>query len=56
VADEKTTLRRILTECRAGLPAYRAARLSALVQRNLIDGPWYAAAACVILYASKEKN
>jgi len=56
VADEKTTLRRILAECRAGLPVSCAARMSALVQRNLIETPHYADAACVILYAAKDNE
>jgi 5-formyltetrahydrofolate cyclo-ligase len=56
VADEKTTLRRILAESRAGLSAYRAAQMSAIVQRNLIDTPCYADAACVILYAGKDNE
>lgn len=56
VADEKTTLRRILAECRTGLPAARAARMSVLVQRNLIGTPHYADAACVTLYASKNNE
>jgi 5-formyltetrahydrofolate cyclo-ligase len=50
VADEKTTLRRILAECRSGLPAARAAQMSALVPHNLIE------TACVILYASKDNE
>jgi 5-formyltetrahydrofolate cyclo-ligase len=54
VADEKTTLRRILAECRSALPMARAARMSALVQRNLIETPDYAEAACVVLYAGKD--
>jgi 5-formyltetrahydrofolate cyclo-ligase len=56
VADEKTTLRRILAECRSGLPAARAAQMSALVQHNLIETRRYAEAACVILYASKDNE
>jgi len=56
VADEKKNLRRILAECRAGLPAHRAARMSALVQRNLIDTPDYAEAASIILYAAKDNE
>jgi 5-formyltetrahydrofolate cyclo-ligase len=56
VADQKKILRRILAECRAGLPAYRAERLSTFVQRNLIDEPCYAEAACVVLYASKDNE
>ena len=56
MADEKTTLRRILAESRAGLPAHRAAQMSAIVQRNLIDSPCYAGAACVILYAAKDNE
>lgn len=56
VADEKTTLRRILAECRAGLPVARAARMSALVQRNLIETSGYADAACVVLYAAKDNE
>ena len=56
VADEKTTLRRILAECRAGLSSARAARMSALVQCNLIETPTYANAACVILYAPKDNE
>lgn len=56
MADEKTTLRRILAECRAGLPASYAARRSALVQRNLLETPCYGDAACVILYAPKDNE
>jgi 5-formyltetrahydrofolate cyclo-ligase len=56
VADQKKILRRILAECRAGLPANHAERLSALVQRNLIDEPCYAEAACVVLYAAKDNE
>jgi 5-formyltetrahydrofolate cyclo-ligase len=56
VADEKKILRRILAECRAELPARRAARLSNLVQHNLIEAPCYAGAACVILYAPKDNE
>ena len=54
MAEEKKILRRILTECRAELPARSAARLSDLVQHNLIEAPCYAASACVILYAAKD--
>jgi 5-formyltetrahydrofolate cyclo-ligase len=53
LADQKTILRRILAESRAGLPAHRAAHMSAFVQRNLIGTPCYADAASVILYAAK---
>lgn len=53
MADEKKILRRILAECRAELPAHRAAQLSALVQHNLIESPFYAGAACLVLYAAK---
>jgi 5-formyltetrahydrofolate cyclo-ligase len=56
VADEKKTLRRILAECRAGLPARRAADMSALVQHNLIDTPCYADAASVVLYAATDNE
>lgn len=56
VADEKKILRRILAECRAELPAHCAARSSALVQRNLIDAPCYAGAACVVLYAAVQNE
>ena len=54
VADEKTYLRRILAECRAGLPVARATCMSALVQRNLIETRCYADAACVVLYSAKD--
>jgi 5-formyltetrahydrofolate cyclo-ligase len=54
MADEKTNLRRILAECRAGLSAARAARMAGLVQRNLIETAAYADAACVVLYAAKD--
>jgi 5-formyltetrahydrofolate cyclo-ligase len=56
VADEKTNVRRILAECRSGLPAARATRMSALVQRNLIETPGYADASCVVLYAAKDNE
>jgi 5-formyltetrahydrofolate cyclo-ligase len=56
VADEKKILRRILTECRAQLPAHSAARRSSLVQHNLLDSSPYAAAACVMLYAAKDNE
>ena len=56
MADEKKILRRILAECRAEFPARRAARLSSLVQHNLIEASCYAGAACVILYAAKDNE
>jgi len=56
VADEKTILRRILAECRAGLPALRATRMSVLVQRNLIESPCYVDAPCIVLYAAKDNE
>jgi 5-formyltetrahydrofolate cyclo-ligase len=56
VADEKKILRRILTECRAQLPAHSAARRSSLVQHNLLESSLYAAAACVMLYAAKDNE
>ena len=56
MADQKTILRRVLAESRAGLPAHCAARMSAFVQSNLIDTPCYAGAACVILYAAKDNE
>ncbi len=54
MAEEKKILRRILAECRAELPARSAARLSDLVQHNLIEASCYAASKCVILYAAKD--
>jgi 5-formyltetrahydrofolate cyclo-ligase len=54
VADEKKILRRILAECRAELPARSAAPLSDRVQHNLIETPYYAASACLLLYAPKD--
>jgi len=54
VADKKQILRRILAECRAELPAHRAAGLSNLVQLHLIEASGYLRAACVILYAAKD--
>jgi 5-formyltetrahydrofolate cyclo-ligase len=54
VADEKTNIRRILAECRAGLEVACAARRSALVQHKLIETAAYADAACVVLYAAKD--
>lgn len=56
MADEKKILRRILAECRAELPARSAARLSNLVQHNLIEASCYAGAGCVILYAAKDNE
>jgi 5-formyltetrahydrofolate cyclo-ligase len=56
VADEKKILRRILTECRAELPTRSAARLSKLVQHNLLESSPYADAACLILYAAKDNE
>jgi 5-formyltetrahydrofolate cyclo-ligase len=56
VADEKKILRRVLAECRAEFPACMAARLSILVQHNLLEASCYAGAACVILYAAKDNE
>jgi 5-formyltetrahydrofolate cyclo-ligase len=51
VADEKQYLRAILSEARRSLPAQRAGRLAAEVQRRLLATPEYRAAAKVVLYA-----
>jgi 5-formyltetrahydrofolate cyclo-ligase len=56
VADEKKILRRIVAECRAEFPARCAARLSVMIQHNLIDASCCADAACVILYAPKDNE
>jgi 5-formyltetrahydrofolate cyclo-ligase len=56
VADEKSTLRRILARCRAELPARYAARLSYLVQHNLIGSSDYADITCVVLYAATDNE
>jgi 5-formyltetrahydrofolate cyclo-ligase len=56
VADEKKILRRILTECRAQLPARVAALRSNLVQSNLIESSCYGASASVVLYAAKDNE
>ena len=56
MADKKKILRQILRECRAEIPAHRAARLSALVQRRLIETPGYARATAVVLYSAKDNE
>jgi len=56
VADEKKILRRIVAECRAEFPARSAARLSAIIQHNLIEASCYSEAACVIPYAPKDNE
>src|SRR6267142_4647858 len=53
VADEKKTLRAILSESRDALSTESAAALSEIIQRRVIESEFYRAASAVVLYASK---
>src|SRR5882757_3093681 len=53
VADEKKTLRAILSESRDALSIESAAALSEIIQRRVIESEFYRAASAVVLYASK---
>jgi 5-formyltetrahydrofolate cyclo-ligase len=53
VADEKKTLRAILSESRDALTSESAAALSEIIQRRVIESEFYRAASAVVLYAAK---
>src|ERR1700687_1225220 len=53
VADEKKILRAILSESRDALTIERAAALSEIIQRRVIESEFYRAASAVVLYAAK---
>jgi len=53
VADEKKTLRAILSESRDALSTESAAALSEIIQRRVIESEFYRAASAVVLYAAK---
>jgi 5-formyltetrahydrofolate cyclo-ligase len=53
VADEKKTLRAILSESRDALTSDSAAALSETIQRRVIESEFYRAASAVVLYAAK---
>jgi len=53
VADEKKTLRAILSESRDALSIESAASLSEIIQRRFIESEPYRAASAVVLYAAK---
>src|ERR1700686_3199471 len=53
VADEKKTLRAILSESRDALSFESAAALSEIIQRRVIESEFYRAASAVVLYAAK---
>src|SRR5713226_6806983 len=53
VADEKKTLRAILSESRDALAVESAAALSEIIQRRVIESEFYRAASAVVLYAAK---
>ena len=53
VADEKKTLRAILSESRDALTSESVAALSEIIQRRVIESEFYRAAPAVVLYAAK---
>ena len=53
VADEKKTLRAILSESRDALAIESATALSEIIQRRFIESEFYRAASAVVLYAAK---
>ena len=53
VADEKKTLRAILSESRDALSIEGAAALSEIIQRRVIESEFYRDASAVVLYAAK---
>src|SRR5713101_4593580 len=53
VADEKKTLRAILSESRDALTSESVAALSEIIQRRVIESEFYRAASAVVLYAAK---
>src|SRR5216684_2329960 len=53
VADEKKTLRAILSESRDALCLESVAALSEIIQRRVIESEFYRAASAVVLYAAK---
>src|SRR6267154_1594561 len=53
VADEKKTLRAILSESRDALTTESADALSEIIQRRVIESEFYRAASAIILYAAK---
>src|SRR5260370_32568160 len=53
VADEKKTLRAILSESRDALAVESAAALSERIQRRVIESEFYRAASAIVLYAAK---
>jgi 5-formyltetrahydrofolate cyclo-ligase len=56
LADEKTYLRRILSESRAAMPVALAAKLSGRIQQQLIGSSFYAKAESIVLYAAKDNE
>jgi 5-formyltetrahydrofolate cyclo-ligase len=56
VADEKKTLRAILSESRDALGIESAAPLSEIIQRRVIESEFYRAASAVVLYAAKRNE
>jgi 5-formyltetrahydrofolate cyclo-ligase len=56
VADEKKTLRAILSESRDALGIESAAALSEIIQRRVIESEFYRAASAVVLYAAKRNE
>jgi 5-formyltetrahydrofolate cyclo-ligase len=53
VADEKKTLRAILSESRDALIPESAAALSEIIQSRVIESEFYRAASAIVLYAAK---
>src|SRR5713101_1803499 len=53
VADEKKTLRAILSESRDALTSESVAALSEIIQHRIIESEFYRAASAVVLYAAK---
>src|ERR1700687_3255920 len=53
VADEKKTLRAVLSESRDALTSESAAALSEIIQRRVVESEFYRAASAIILYAAK---
>jgi len=56
VADDKKYLRKVLGECRSGLPAAYVAAASRRVQLQLLESNFYRATRTIALYAAKQNE
>jgi len=56
VADDKKYLRKVLGECRSGLPAAYAASASRQVQLRVLESDFYHATSTIVLYAAKDNE